>query len=1029
MKKLILKLVLIISIAFIGCVCLITLPNAYASTLSSVEINNEYMLNDTLSIPQATLTVNGKTEKANHVIIFPSGKAYDKSDVILNELGKYEIEYSAYFNNRKYSNTVEFRVINSLYSFDYSDTATATRYSDYQLTEYDGTTSLLDGLLVELPKDAVFKYNKIIDLTEMSKKDQLITFSILPELLGTEDFQHLFFRLTDINDPSNYVTISFHDMNKGELVYGNVTPENQGEWKLRAYELSSSYVKTGAAFQSMVGKEGARVDKIHENNDYGHKTPTSFHGTPAINVSTGLSTQYIGGSETSINFDYAEKQIYIDDNDGLDIVADLDSKEFYFRLWDGFSDGKAYLSMWAEDYTSKNSAKVFIYDIAGDKLTDTKLVDNEAPLISVDYLGLDKDSLPNGIVGHPYPLLKATAKDAVDAYCEVSSLVYYNYNSSNRSICKVTDGKFIPTRSGKYTVINRAFDKSGNAVEEIYSIDVLDTEYDVNISVLNGLDKCNIGQMVSLGELQVDLPNRFYSYETTVKCNAKEYKVEGSTFVPKQKGNHTVLYTVTDFLGRTFEFSYEFECLTDSAVVIFDTPVFNKYLISGNTYDIPKLDGYDFSTNNDGQLVELETYLTDSNNRNKVEDTFVPVVNTSGEEIVIEYVYNNVVIQSYSIPCFVTKNENGIDMSKYFATVAGDVTVNATPTGVTLNTTTDKTKVEFINYLTAEQFKLEFNINKEKNYFTSFVVYLKDAYDESNQIRVDFKKDGNKSVVRVNDDKDSYKLDGSFVDDSFKFQLVYDSIANAILTDDDLGVSISLNGFSGFDSKKIIVAMEFSGVIGESEVILKNLDAQPLNSQSKDAIPPKLVFGGEYKKRYSINTEFQLYKAYASDVLSPSITFTLTVKDPSGKIVKSKDGITLKDVTPDEYIISLDQYGKYSLVYKVTDGSGRSRQYIINLDVCDEIKPELTVSSEDVINVKAGDMVNIPTATAKDNLDDDLSIYVYLENPNGESTPLQGTFDNITSFRAVLKGTYKIKYLVSDAAGNFTMKVITVNVK
>ena len=74
-------------------------------------------------------------------------------------------------------------------------------------------------------------------------------------------------------------------------------------------------------------------------------------------------------------------------------------------------------------------------------------------------------------------------------------------------------------------------------------------------------------------------------------------------------------------------------------------------------------------------------------------------------------------------------------------------------------------------------------------------------------------------------------------------------------------------------------------------------------------------------------------------------------------------------------------------------------------------------------------MVNIPTATAKDNLDDDLSIYVYLENPNGESTPLQGTFDNITSFRAVLKGTYKIKYLVSDAAGNFTMKVITVNVK
>ena len=264
---------------------------------------------------------------------------------------------------------------------------------------------------------------------------------------------------------------------------------------------------------------------------------------------------------------------------------------------------------------------------------------------------------------------------------------------------------------------------------------------------------------------------------------------------------------------------------------------------------------------------------------------------------------------------------------------------------------------------------------------------------------------------------------------SNNFNLMYDAFTNTILTDADLGVSINLDGFNGFDSKMIIVSMEFDGVIGESEVILYNLDGQPLSNQSNDLIAPKILFAGEYKNRYSINTEFQLFKAFSSDVLSPNITFTLTVKDPTGKIVTSKDGVTLKDVNPDEYIILLNQYGKYSLAYKATDGSGKPRQYLINLNVCDEIKPELTLSNEADINVSVGATVEMPTATATDNLDEELSIYVYLEDPNGKNTPLQGTFDNNTSFKATLKGVYKIKYLVTDNSGNFTMKIVTVNVK
>ena len=89
MRKIILKLFLLVFVGIIGCFVLLTLPRAYASTLSEVDIKEEYMLNYSLSIPTATLTVNGKAETASHIITFPSGKVYDKSDVVLNELGMY----------------------------------------------------------------------------------------------------------------------------------------------------------------------------------------------------------------------------------------------------------------------------------------------------------------------------------------------------------------------------------------------------------------------------------------------------------------------------------------------------------------------------------------------------------------------------------------------------------------------------------------------------------------------------------------------------------------------------------------------------------------------------------------------------------------------------------------------------------------------------------------------------------------------------------------------------------------------------
>ena len=105
--------------------------------------------------------------------------------------------------------------------------------------------------------------------------------------------------------------------------------------------------------------------------------------------------------------------------------------------------------------------------------------------------------------------------------------------------------------------------------------------------------------------------------------------------------------------------------------------------------------------------------------------------------------------------------------------------------------------------------------------------------------------------------------------------------------------------------------------------------------------------------------------------------------------------------------------GIYSITYTVTDSSGNSASIIRTVVVNDSTSPVITLTGSSTVNLSTGVTFIDPGATAKDDIDGDLT----------SSITVSGTVD----ISAV--GTYLITYFVSDTTGNSTSIVRTVIVK
>ena len=1018
-----------LSVLLVVAICVA--PSVFASevpVLSDVAVAKEYEVNTIFAIPTATLTLGDVTQEASAVLYLPDGSAVNSRQLTLDKLGKYTLEYSANFDGKRYSKSMDFLVYNTLYTIENPSGSTAQYYTKYEFTEYNGTKTPLEGLFLDMASGATFQYNKIIDFSNKTAANEFVRFTIIPTEQGYADVNRLYFKLTDAHDNNNYVIISLRDPVPTTVKYG--MKNNAEQMKIYHYTFTRGYILAGSAMQTPSGLEGVR---LHVGNIYGYPATCSFHGISGLDYNTGLANSlWAANGSSGLSLDYNTMSIY---HNKTGFVVDLDNPAYFTQLWEGFTTGEAYLSVYFSDYTGSNTAKLLIHEIDGEKPTATKLYDDGKPEITVET---PETGVYNGVIGLKYPIFSASALDSYDGKLNVQATVYYNYMSTHRLLVENNDGYFTPTRGGNYFIVYTAEDAAGNVATKEVTVKVSDKTEDIKFTITGGDRTGKVGSTFSIANVKVDNALGGYKLVTEVSIGDEKVENDGSKFLPKKVGTYTVKFIATDALGRTAEDSYQVTVEKSDAPVFYSTPILPKYLMSGKTYTLPELVALGYAENNNGTEITAKIYITDKNGRKEVADnTITPVVASSGKTVTIEYVAtegDKSTTYKVSLPCHIVTSGKKLDITGYFATDSG-VSTTAKSNMVTFKTSKNNTGFTFINALVTRELDIQLNVDKTASNLENIYIYLEDSENKDISVKIVMKRNGVNADISFNDDTVGFPVAFNFAGVGSDVTMVYNELNNCLEFPND-GKSFKINttekgaAFTGFPSGKVYARIVMGGVSGNASVNLVRLNGQQIRTLSDDRIAPKIAVMGEYKSGYDIGTELTLFKAFAGDVLDPNLeSFVVSIRDPEGNVLVDNLDLLIPENAQKTLTLKLDSYGSYSLSYTAKDTSGRTGSWSQAIPVIDDKAPVIKLDGKVPTTGKIGQQIQLPAGTVTDNVDTDLKLYVYVSDPFGGYVQVYGTayVDNV--FTPTMAGEYAVHFTAFDSTGNMTYETYIITVE
>lgn len=210
----------------------------------------------------------------------------------------------------------------------------------------------VNGIIAEIKENSALCFEKEIDLTSSTKADSLIKFHILSQNdkgSGTADVEYLFVKLTDTENPENYVTFK---INK------NLRNDN------------GSCVKVASAGNGYYGwryGSGATSDTIASDK------PSGVYGEMGTNISYSFYADEDSlSSAINLSYDYETNSTYaIKGENNYAFIFDLDTVyenagKIYtgFKFFNGFKNGKAKLSVYASGYAENvDMVKIYVEEI------------------------------------------------------------------------------------------------------------------------------------------------------------------------------------------------------------------------------------------------------------------------------------------------------------------------------------------------------------------------------------------------------------------------------------------------------------------------------------------------------------------------------------------------------------------------------------------------------------------------------------------------------------------------------------------
>ena len=965
--------------------------SAAAAEIIDCDLPSEYGLGDSFVMPEGKVSYKDQDKAPDtKYVVFPSGKAVAGETIVLSEAGKYELVFKAKFDGVSVTAKKSFVVKKTL----------------LQVNNDNSSAQIVDGKIkVSLAPDDVFTYNAVLDLNAATKGIPFLEMEMNPSVIGTADVTRLKIRLTDLYDEENYVTISLNHFTD-------------------AWASGHIYMTGGAAFQPQVGIENSgnpAGKKVFTNDTFGYGAAVNFpmSGLPKSPMDSVLS----------LYFDYAERSMYADRESysGMNqLLFDLDDP-FLFGddIWHGFTTGEVRMSIFATNYQAA-TCNFTISTING----NSEFVDNgdvNAPSISVNT-GYQADNLPTALVGKRYPVFEAAAIDGHDGKIPAVASVYYRYYSEKPVEVAVNDGSFIPPKEGVYVIEYMAEDTSGNIGTKCVKVNAVKGE-GLQVTLQDMAAEADTGttvKVISAIDCTDASGNVTYSVKAKHLATAEEIEIDPQTlsFIPMTDGEWEITVTVKDYISTVIK-TFTLNANHTTQPQVYSTVGVPRYFILGAAYELPVLQGYDFSSGQ-GVLTNMDVFVTESGREEKAVENGKYIPENAGN-VKITYrlsVDGNVCEKAYDATVVDVGYTGDLDLSKYFVVSKGAATAQMDNASIIYEVKNNAT-FDFVNFVQVKNFTFSFQAG-EINTYKKVNIYLTDIVS-GKQVKVSYIRTADGAAFSVNDGVDT-KLASSFdgINKNFSLEFSNDTCMVSPEAGIELEVKKFLDGsdFTGFTGSVARFSVELDGVSGASQIVMKNLNSQTLNNAKVDRFTPQIIVETMSGDRGE-GDRLTLTGAFAYDVLDPIAVMTLDVTDPNGAYVTDDNGVVLdgsQDATKD-YTIIINDLGDYVIRYVIKDGKGKTDTYVYAITAKDVEAPTITLQKHKE-SAKAGDTVTLATAEVSDNLTEACTVVAYVFDPEGENVKVtDGKFEAATS------GLYSVRYMAFDADGNYAFVSYEIQVK
>lgn len=1020
MKKIAISIMSCALVAMGSLAIILSDPNKVVNAETSISVAYEetYELGETVAIQAAEFDHNGKKYQANASVRFPNGDTYKYDQLVLTEAGKYYVYYSAVADDGTVlQETASFTVLADVY--------TLNGKGEYTYGSNDYLPEEVEGLNVSLARNTTLKINTPIDVSNLTKDDSILKFYATPTTKGTADVGVVYVRLTDAHDESKYVEWQYRP--KGSFQYVYATANDQPITGL-AY--------TGSPSNASVEYDGYYYNVSHNIvNNAGHVSRVSMTGEMDGNNEKYLSSQYFKNQEYTeqemffynsieCRMDYQQKRLYSQPDGQYAIkrciIGDFDDERTLGgkEPWEGFTTGEAFISIYATDYTS-SSFNFFITEICGQDVSQTKMVNELAPRLTVDTGDYQLNNLPNAIVGVKYDLFNAVATDDTDGDLDVSVKVYNSIGAT----MSVVGGSFVPTQAGVYTIEYTASDSFENKTVKTVTVKAINRDsFDYELS--DGQTQFKAGEVVSVKELTLLDPANLYDLEISAKNAAQnvEYLIDGDdlTFVPLYAGTYTVTYLYTDYCAQE-EITYDIVVTNSDLVVFEDDIILPRYIIKGINYPVVPLYAYTFANSTQREAAELYIKEGSGEERLIAGDTY----SVENDVTTVALVYKaGGSEKTYQLPVIdaVNLEEYKVDLAKYFYDAVGDFNAVGDAKKIKFEVAASVDGVAKLDVINPARlindFNIGFHFETGATNFTAVKVLLESAYDPDKVVEFKFERDiGNVAKVAVSSENFFAEsgISSQFrtpVNTSDNFNITYNSTTKEF---DIGGFIVSASELLEDFDDLFYISFEMQGISDTAAINITRVVNQQITNDEYDGVKPT-IFYGSYKGYYVVGDELNVNAVQVYDFVDPNPTCTLSLQNTLGYMT-STDGVKLDGTANDvdsTYVVNVEKVSRMNLKISCEDFSGNSYPINLPLMVKDVVAPMIQIN---VVNnlYKAGDTVTIADYLIEDDTtaQGNLAISYYLISSDGSVKYLSST-----SFEIEEAGEYVIYYIVRDEAGN-----------